>query len=88
MKKGALLSSDISAVISRLGHTDQIVISDAGLPIPSSTQRIDLALTQGIPDLLSVLEVVVQELQVEAAILAILVGEITKRRKNECYYFS
>ncbi|MCC8366678.1 D-ribose pyranase [Xenorhabdus sp. PB61.4] len=70
MKKGVLLNSDISAVISRLGHTDQIVISDAGLPIPSSTQRIDLALTQGIPDLLSVLDVVVQEVQVEAAILA------------------
>ncbi|PHM58726.1 D-ribose pyranase [Xenorhabdus sp. KK7.4] len=70
MKKGVLLNSDISAVISRLGHTDQIVISDVGLPIPSSTQRIDLALTQGIPDLLSVLDVVVQEVQVEAAILA------------------
>ncbi|KMJ43911.1 D-ribose pyranase [Xenorhabdus khoisanae] len=70
MKKGVLLHSDISAVISRLGHTDQIVISDAGLPIPSSTQRIDLALTQGTPDLLSVFDVVVQEVQVEAVILA------------------
>ncbi|MBI6548149.1 D-ribose pyranase [Xenorhabdus lircayensis] len=70
MKKGVLLNSDISAVISRLGHTDQITISDAGLPIPSSTQRIDLALTQGTPDLLSVFDVVVQEVQVEAAILA------------------
>ncbi|KLU14729.1 hypothetical protein AFK69_04310 [Xenorhabdus sp. GDc328] len=35
MKKGVLLHSDISAVISRLGHTDPIAISDAGLPIPS-----------------------------------------------------
>ncbi|MDX7986284.1 D-ribose pyranase [Xenorhabdus sp. 12] len=70
MKKGVLLHSDISAVISRLGHTDQIALSDAGLPIPSSTQRIDLALTQGMPDLLSVFDVVVQELQVEAIILA------------------
>lgn len=33
MKKGVLLNADISAVISRLGHTDQIVIGDAGLPI-------------------------------------------------------
>ncbi|CAM3655999.1 RbsD/FucU domain-containing protein [Xenorhabdus thuongxuanensis] len=38
--------------------------------IPLSTQRIDLALTQGTPDLLSVFDVVVQEVQVEAAILA------------------
>ncbi|CCW32711.1 D-ribose pyranase (fragment) [Xenorhabdus nematophila F1] len=54
MKKGVLLHSDISAVISRLGHTDQIMLSNTGLPVPSSAQRIDLALTQGTPDLLSV----------------------------------
>ncbi|OKO98684.1 D-ribose pyranase [Xenorhabdus eapokensis] len=60
MKKGVLLHSDISAVISRLGHTDQIAISDAGLSIPSFTQTIDLALTQGTLDLLSVFDVVGQ----------------------------
>ncbi|ANI30673.1 D-ribose pyranase [Yersinia entomophaga] len=70
MKKGVLLNSDISAVISRLGHTDQIVIADAGLPIPASTTRIDLALTQGVPGFLQVLSVVTQEMQVESAILA------------------
>lgn len=41
MKKGVLLNADVSAVVSRLGHTDQIVICDAGLPIPAVTQRID-----------------------------------------------
>ncbi|EKN4789875.1 D-ribose pyranase [Yersinia enterocolitica] len=70
MKKGALLNSDISAVISRLGHTDQIVIGDAGLPIPATTTRIDLALTQGVPGFLQVFEVVTQEMQVESAYLA------------------
>ncbi|WP_145484355.1 D-ribose pyranase [Yersinia aldovae] len=70
MKKGALLNSDISAVISRLGHTDQVVIGDAGLPIPATTTRIDLALTQGVPGFLQVLEVVTQEMQVESAVLA------------------
>ncbi|OCQ54529.1 D-ribose pyranase [Photorhabdus australis subsp. thailandensis] len=70
MKKGVLLNSEISAVISRLGHTDQITIGDAGLPIPSSAQRIDLALTQGIPCFISVLKVVTHEMQVEAAFLA------------------
>ncbi|HBH65405.1 MAG TPA: D-ribose pyranase, partial [Erwinia persicina] len=29
MKKGTLLNSAISSVISRLGHTDSIVIGDA-----------------------------------------------------------
>lgn len=70
MKKGVLLNSDVSAVISRLGHTDQITICDAGLPIPAAAQRIDLALTQGVPTFLQVVEVVTREMQVESALLA------------------
>lgn len=46
MKKGTVLNSEISSVISRLGHTDTLVVCDAGLPIPNSTTRIDMALTQ------------------------------------------
>ncbi len=70
MKKGLLLNADISALISRLGHTDEIAVADAGLPIPGATLRIDLALTQGIPAFMSVLEVVTSEMQVEKAIIA------------------
>lgn len=70
MKKGVLLNSEISAVIARLGHTDQITLCDAGLPIPTTTQRIDLALAQGVPTFLQVVETVTQEMQVESAILA------------------
>jgi len=70
MKKGPVLNSEISAVISRLGHTDTLVVCDAGLPVPQSTQRIDMALTQGVPGFMQVLEVVTAEMQVEAAIIA------------------
>lgn len=35
MKKGTVLNSEISSVISRLGHTDTLVVCDAGLPIPA-----------------------------------------------------
>ncbi|WP_344289866.1 D-ribose pyranase, partial [Microbacterium arabinogalactanolyticum] len=43
---------------------------DAGLPIPAATQRIDLALTQGVPTFMQVFAAVTQEMQVESAILA------------------
>jgi D-ribose pyranase len=49
VKKGNLINQPISNLISGLGHTDEIVIADAGLPIPKETKRIDLALTRGIP---------------------------------------
>lgn len=69
-EKGTVLNSDISSVISRLGHTDTLVVCDAGLPIPKSTTRIDMALTRGVPSFMQVLGVVTNEMQVEAAIIA------------------
>lgn len=70
MKKGTLLNSDISTVVARLGHTDTIVIGDAGLPVPNGPQRIDLALTHGIPGFLQVAQAVTDEMQVESATMA------------------
>ncbi|WNN44295.1 MULTISPECIES: D-ribose pyranase [Winslowiella] len=70
MKKGSLLNSDISYVVSRMGHTDSLVICDAGLPVPAGPQRIDLALTHGIPGFIQVTEAVTKEMQVESAIIA------------------
>jgi D-ribose pyranase len=70
MKKTTLLQSDLSYVIATLGHLDTLVIADAGLPIPSETLRIDLALTQDVPGAVQTLKVVLNEMKVERAILA------------------
>ncbi|MBV4367591.1 D-ribose pyranase [Erwinia sp. BNK-24-b] len=70
MKKGALLNSAISSLVSRLGHTDTLTIGDAGLPIPAGPERIDLALTNGIPGFMQVVKTVTEEMQVESAIIA------------------
>jgi L-fucose mutarotase/ribose pyranase (RbsD/FucU family) len=40
MKKGTVLNADISAVISRLGHTDTLVVCDAGLPVPAAARAL------------------------------------------------
>lgn len=78
MKKGVLLNANIVSVIAKMGHTDHITLADAGLPIPQGTERIDLAITQGLPSFMSVLSVVTQEMQVEKAILA---SEISTQNK-------
>ncbi len=49
MKKSTLLNSELSYLVATLGHTDEITICDAGLPIPDEVTRIDLALTHGVP---------------------------------------
>jgi D-ribose pyranase len=70
VKKTTLLQSDLSYVIATLGHLDTLVIADAGLPIPTETLRIDLALTQGVPGAVQTLKVVLDEMKVERVILA------------------
>lgn len=70
MKKGTLLNSALSEVIARMGHGDMLVIGDAGLPIPAGPERIDLAVCRGLPGMLAVLEAVLSEMQVEAAVIA------------------
>ncbi|MDN8999686.1 RbsD/FucU domain-containing protein, partial [Staphylococcus aureus] len=49
MKKGVLLNAPLSAVVARLGHGDRVVVCDAGLPIPDGVERIDLAVSPGVP---------------------------------------
>ncbi len=70
MKKIGILNQPISSVIAGMGHMDTLVIADAGLPIPNGPQRIDLALTKGVPTFLKTLDVVLTEMQVEKAIIA------------------
>lgn len=60
----------MSAAISLMGHTDTIVIGDAGLPIPDGVERIDLAVCEGTPDFITVLRAVLSELQIERFTLA------------------
>ncbi|NHC40761.1 D-ribose pyranase [Bacillus sp. MM2020_1] len=71
MKKGGILNPKINQLISETGHTDYIVVTDAGLPIPENvTHRVDLALKEGIPSFLETLDTVLTELEVERIILA------------------
>ncbi|MGT3004749.1 D-ribose pyranase [Pasteurella multocida] len=70
MKKTALLNAPLSQVIATLGHTDSLTICDAGLPIPKQVERVDLALSAGMPSFLQTFHAVVTEMFVERAIIA------------------
>ena len=70
MKRAGILNSDISRVLSYMGHTDCIAIGDCGLPIPDEVERIDLALKFGVPTFMEVLETVGADMKVEKIVLA------------------
>ena len=52
------------------GHTDRIVVCDAGLPIDKNVERIDLAVTKGVVKFMEVLVLLLDELVVEKIFLA------------------
>ena len=70
MRKGELLNQPLTNIIAGLGHQDELVIADAGLPVPQQTERVDLALTAGVPGFLETVRVVLDELEVESAVIA------------------
>jgi D-ribose pyranase len=77
MKKQGVLNARLSYLIARLGHTDRLVICDAGLPIPFSAEVVDLALTRNVPRFLETLETILQETEFEGAIVAEETAEIS-----------
>ncbi|MGQ9367827.1 D-ribose pyranase [Azospirillum sp. ST 5-10] len=70
MKRATLLNAPLSAAIAGLGHTQTLVIADAGLPIPAGPQRIDLAVVAGLPSFLDVLAAAASEMMIERAVIA------------------
>lgn len=69
-KTNTTINPALSRVISETGHTDLIVVTDAGLPIPAGSERIDLAYRPGAPGFFDVLDTVLAELVVEGATVA------------------
>ncbi|KMM39490.1 D-ribose pyranase [Guptibacillus hwajinpoensis] len=70
MKRRGMLNSHIAKVLADLGHTDQIVIADAGLPVPNGVTKIDLALRPGTPSFIEVVTELLNEMVVEQVTLA------------------
>ncbi len=83
MKKTGIINGPISNVIAHLGHSDMLTIADAGLPIPETTQRIDLALKPGVPGFLETLQTVLLEMYVEKAYVSVDILEVSPNMYSE-----
>jgi D-ribose pyranase len=70
MKKTGTLNSHLSRIIASMGHTDRLVVCDSGLPIPHTHEVVDLALTKNIPTFIDTVKVILEELEVESAVIA------------------
>jgi D-ribose pyranase len=70
MRRGGILNAQLAGALARMGHTDTLVVCDAGLPIPPGPEVVDLAFRFGVPTFESVLSGILEELVVEGATAA------------------
>ena len=67
MKRSGIINAPLAGRLARLGHTDLVVVADAGLPVPSHVPLVDLALVYGLPRFTDVLGALLDEIVVEHA---------------------
>ena len=83
MKGSPLLNRHLSRLVSSLGHLDQIVVADAGLPVPSGVEVIDLAVSPSVPSFWEVAMALQSELTIEQAVFADEVAEELRTQMSE-----
>jgi D-ribose pyranase len=83
MTETGILNRDIAAEMAKLGHTDKLLIADAGLAIPNSTRVIDISLDKDVPTALETLRVILQNFSVEKIILSQATEEVSPSREKE-----
>ena len=65
MKKFGIINARLAGYIAGLGHMDQFMIGDGGMPIPAGVPIVDLALCGGVPTFKQVMDAVLKETEVE-----------------------
>src|SRR5690348_4128488 len=70
MRNDGLWHPRLAAIITGMGHGDEIVVADPGLPVPIGLEVIDLVFARNEPRFLTVLDVLAPELVIEGAVVA------------------
>ena len=87
MTETGILNRDIAAEISKMGHTDKMIIADAGLALPNTTKVIDLSLAPNEPTAIEVLKEILKNFSVEKVILSQATADVSPSRKDEFLSF-
>ena len=70
MIKSGILHPQLLRVLGESGHTDLLMLSDAGMPVPMEKERVDLAILNDLPRQLTILKAIVDQLQIEKVYIA------------------
>ncbi|MHC1771881.1 MAG: D-ribose pyranase [Flexilinea sp.] len=83
MNETGILNREIAAELAKMGHTDRMLIADAGLAIPNTTKVIDLSLAVNVPTVIQVLEEILKHFSVEKIIYSQATVDVSPSREKE-----
>lgn len=83
MTETGILNREIAAEMAKMGHTDKMMIVDAGLAVPNTTKVIDLSLSMNVPTVIEVLEEVLKHFSVEKIIYSQATVDVSPTRERE-----
>ena len=83
MTETGILNREIAAEMSKLGHTDKMLIADAGLAIPNSIKVIDISLDINIPNVIETLNVILKHFSVEAVITSKATSDVSPTQEQK-----
>ncbi len=70
MRETGIINREISDVLSSLGHTDELIVCDAGFAIPVGTRTIDISYGENRPTVPEVLAELRKHFSVEKVVLS------------------
>ncbi|MFF8730381.1 D-ribose pyranase [Streptomyces sp. NPDC015171] len=70
MKRAGILNRHLAGALAGLGHGHEVLVCDAGMPVPDGPRLVDLAFRAGVPSFAEVLDGLLAELVVEGATAA------------------
>ena len=70
MLKNGILNPQINSLLSRVRHTNTLVIADRGFPFWSEIETVDISLVDDIPTVLNVLQAVAANFSIGKAWMA------------------
>jgi D-ribose pyranase len=83
VKKSGVLHPGLSHVLASSGHTDYLLITDRGFPVPDEPQRIDLALVDDKPTVLDVLAAIDAEWSIDRVVITEEMALVSPQRAAE-----
>ncbi|WP_262687539.1 D-ribose pyranase [Paenibacillus baimaensis] len=83
MKRGGILNPTLNRILAETGHTDLLTICDRGFPVPMGIERLDLALTDGIPTVLDTVRAIYGEFLIDSVIVTEEMRKASPERYRE-----